>query len=283
MTNVIQLKNITKKYTNKLVLNDINFSIPENQVIALLGGNGTGKSTLLRVIAGIERPSSGVVEYASNENIIGYVPERFPKHIRFTPREYLSYMGSMKGVSKGNLEEKVKKLLRRFQLEDFKNQRIVELSKGNIQKVGIIQALLHNPDILILDEPLSGLDKGAQKTLLEVIKELKEQGSTILITYHEANLLESVVEKKYFLRNGILSSTNSNEESTRKLLIIKSINQSLVKDWEGILQVVEKENYLYLYVSQQHSDEILMKVLELNGSVEAVSTIDSFNVGREVN
>ncbi|WP_010094291.1 ABC transporter ATP-binding protein [Ornithinibacillus scapharcae] len=280
MKNFIELKNITKKYGNKTVLNDINFSIPSNQVVALLGGNGTGKSTLLRLIAGIEKPSSGNIQYASNEIVIGYVPERFPKNLRFTPSEYLSYMGSMGGIPKVTLEAKMRRLLLLFQLEQFKDIRIHELSKGNIQKVGIIQALLQHPDILILDEPLSGLDKESQEMLMETIKELKDHGSTIILTYHEANLLEPVVDKTYFLVDGKLTSTKVND-SARKLLIINSMNKSYVKDWEGILQIEDRENQLYLYVSQQHSDEILFKVLELKGSVEAVSPIDSMEEGRE--
>lgn len=282
MSNMIKLENVSKKYANKTVLNHLTFSVPSNQVIALLGGNGTGKSTLLRIIAGIEKSSSGKVQYSSSDMVIGYVPERFPKGLRFTPSEYLSYMGKMSGIPIATLEERIETLLRRFRLEQFKDVRINELSKGNIQKVGIIQALLNNPDILILDEPMSGLDKEAQEAILEIIMELKEHGCTILLTFHEGNLLEPVVDQTYFLVDGIITGKNPAEGIARKLLIIKDINGSLVKDWKGILEIEEKENQLYLYVSQQYSDEILFKVLELNGSVEAVSSIESIDKGREV-
>ncbi|ONK23492.1 hypothetical protein BLX87_10835 [Bacillus sp. VT-16-64] len=163
---LVELEKVNKNYKKKQVLREISLSIEENQIIAILGGNGTGKSTLLRLIAGIEQPSSGRIIYSDKHIRIGYVPERFPKHLRFTPREYLYYMGKISGISKENLQERIEHYLQRFQLETLNNQRIMELSKGNIQKVGIIQAILNDPELIILDEPLSGLDYQAQQDLV---------------------------------------------------------------------------------------------------------------------
>src|SRR5699024_8506153 len=178
MGKLVELEQISKIYTNQYVLRNISLTIDENQIIAILGGNGTGKSTLLRMISGIERPSSGNVVYSRKNIKIGYVPERFTKQLRFTPSEYLNYIGKISGISGANLKKMIPDFLRRFQLEKLNNHWIRDLSKGNIQKVGIIQSVMQQPDLFILDEPASGLDFHAQQELLMIIKELKEHGTT---------------------------------------------------------------------------------------------------------
>jgi len=273
MDKLVELENISKIYTNKNVLRNISLSINENQAIAILGGNGTGKSTLLRILAGIERPSSGKVHYLNKNIKIGYVPERFPKNIRFTPSEYLRYMGEMSGISKDYLTKRIKNLLHRFQLEGLDNHRIMELSKGNIQKVGLIQAIMQKPNLLILDEPLSGLDFESQEELVKIIGELKRQGTTVLITYHESHIFESIVDNTFLLHNGSISVTESIEKQSIKLLVVRNVDKSFVKEWGEILELEEKDQQLYLYVPVKESDVILSRVLQLNGSIEAVSTV----------
>ena len=273
MNKLIELKNISKDYTNKNVLRNISLTINKEEIIAILGGNGSGKSTLLRIIAGIERPSTGMVNYPNKRIKIGYVPERFPKNIRFTPSEYLIHMGMMSRNSKDYLTKRIDDLLHRFQLEGLDNHQIRELSKGNIQKVGLIQAILQKPNLLILDEPLSGLDSEAQEELVKIIGELKQQGTTILLTYHESNIFESIVENTFFLHNGKVSETESNEKESIKLLVVRKVEKSLVKEWDEIIKVEENDKQLYLYVRVEESDVILSRVLQLKGSIEAVSTV----------
>ncbi|EMN7732549.1 ABC transporter ATP-binding protein [Bacillus cereus] len=276
MGKLVELKNISKVYTNKNVLRDISLTIDEGEIIAILGGNGTGKSTILRIIAGLERPSSGKVIYPKKSIRVGYVPERFSKLLRFTPSEYLNYVGKIDGLSKEYLTKRISYLLNRFQLKELNNQWIMNLSKGNIQKVGIIQAILQIPELLILDEPISGLDLHAQQELLTVLKELKEQGTTILLTYHESNIFESLVEKTYDLNNGLISKVNSVkiEQEKIKLLEVKQIDDSHVKQWHEVISMEKKDNNLLLYVHLKNSDVILSRILQLKGSINSVSTID---------
>ena len=273
MDKLVELKNISKVYTNKNVLHNISLTINKKQIISFLGGNGTGKSTLLRMIAGIEQPSAGKINYPDDNIKIGYVPERFPKDIRFTPGEYLFYVGKMSGISRDYLTIGIDDLLHRFQLDGLKNRRIMELSKGNIQKIGLIQAILQRPNLLILDEPLSGLDSEAQKELVKIISELKQQGTAILLTYHESAIFESIAENTFYLRNGTISETNSIERGSIKLLIVRNVEKSFVKGWDEIIRVEEKDNQLHIYVPVKESDFILSRVLQLQGSVETVSTV----------
>ncbi|WP_194165505.1 ABC transporter ATP-binding protein [Oceanobacillus sp. CFH 90083] len=274
MNQLVELKSINKKYEKKNVLYDISLSLKEKQVIAILGGNGSGKSTFLRIAAGIERPDSGQVLYASKSIRIGYVPERFPKYLRFTPDEYLHYIGRINGISKAVLNERISSLLYRFGLKAWRNQRISELSKGNIQKVGVLQAILQQPELFILDEPLSGLDAAAQQELLSIISELKEQGTTILLTYHEASIFEGMADQTYYLKDGCLTEEVMTEKEDVKLIEITSFIGIDVAEWKEILYSEIREDRLLLYVSSKNSNQILMRILELQGSIESVSSTD---------
>lgn len=273
MNKLIELKQISIEYGNKKVLHDISLTIEENQVIAFLGGNGTGKSTILRIISGLERPSSGKVVYLNKSLKIGYVPDRFPKMLRFTPGEYLHYIGKIGGICEEELKKRVPELLHRFQLEEMNHKWIMHLSKGNIQKVGIIQAILQKPDLLILDEPVSGLDVHAQQELVDIVKELKEQHTTILLTYHESHMFDDVIDRTYYLHQGRISKNNTLAKEQIKLLEVKKIDETIVKQWIEVLHIENKENILYLYVGLENSDTILSRILQLKGSIDSVSTI----------
>lgn len=251
MKQLAELKNINKKYGKKKVLYDVSLNIKEKQVIAILGENGSGKSTFLRIAAGIERPDSGKILYAFKNMRTGYVPERFPKYLRFTPDEYLHYIGKINGIPEAILEQRISLLLRRFQLDKWSNRRINELSKGNIQKVGIIQAILQQPELLILDEPLSGLDISAQQELLSIISELKEQKTTVLLTYHEASIFEGIVDQTYYIRDGRLAEEMLTEKQGMKLIETKGFIDSDVEEWKEVLYSEKREDRLLLYVSSK--------------------------------
>jgi len=260
MKQLAELKNINKKYGKKKVLYDVSLNIKEKQVIAILGENGSGKSTFLRIAAGIERPDSGKILYAFKNMRTGYVPERFPKYLRFTPDEYLHYIGKINGIPEAILEQRISLLLRRFQLDKWSNRRINELSKGNIQKVGIIQAILQQPELLILDEPLSGLDI-----------------STVLLTYHEASIFEGIVDQTYYIRDGRLAEEMLTEKQGMKLIETKGFIDSDVEEWKEVLYSEKREDRLLLYVSSKNSNQILMRVLKSGGSIESVNSTDVNN------
>ncbi|MBY7142007.1 ABC transporter ATP-binding protein [Virgibacillus sp. NKC19-3] len=276
MDELVQLEDISKGYTNKNVLHHISLEINKNQIVAILGGNGVGKSTLLRIIAGIQRPSSGKVNYYNKAINIGYVPERFPNLIRFTPGEYLNYIGKISGIPESLRNRTISDFLHRFQLEELNNQWVMNLSKGSIQKVGIIQAIMQKPGLLILDEPISGLDSHAQQELIGIMKELKEEGTTVLLTYHESNILENVVDTAYNLNNGHLSKTNAAlQKESIKLLSVENIADSYVIQWNEVLYMEKRGNSLLLFVHLRNSDKILYRILQLQGSIRSVETIDT--------
>jgi len=274
MNQLVALKNIKKKYGKKTILYDMSLSMNEKQVIAILGGNGSGKSTFLRISAGIERPDSGQVVYVDKNIQIGYTPERFPKYLRFTPNEYLYYIGRISGISEAKLKQRISSLLHRFQLDKWSDRRIDTLSKGNIQKVGIIQAILPQPELLILDEPLSGLDFPAQQELLLILDELKQRGTAILLTYHEAPIFEEVVDQIYYIDDGHLTEEKLVEKDAVKVIEVKGLTDIDVQEWNELINKERRENSLLLYVNSENSDQILSRILELQGSIEYVGNID---------
>ncbi|WP_040979001.1 ABC transporter ATP-binding protein [Oceanobacillus jeddahense] len=274
MNQLIELKHINKKYGKKNILYDISLSMNENQVIAILGANGSGKSTFLRIAAGIERPDRGQVVYPDKNIRIGYVPERFPKYLRFTPDEYLHYIGKISGISETELKQRISSLLHRFQLDKWRGQRISGLSKGNIQKVGIIQAILQQPDLLVLDEPLSGLDFPAQQELLLILGELKRQGTTTLLTYHESSMFEEIVDQSYYIKDGYLTKENFLNKDAVKLIEVEGLTVIDVQEWEDVLDIATKENNLLLYVGSENTNQVLTRILALQGSIEYVGNIE---------
>lgn len=224
--------------------------------------------------AGVERPDSGQVVYTDKNIRIGYVPERFPNYLRFTPNEYLHYTGRIGDVSEAELKQRISSLLHRFQLDKWSDRRISTLSKGNIQKVGIIQAILPQPELLVLDEPLSGLDFSAQQELLLILDELKEQGTAILLTYHEAPIFEEVVDQTYYIKDGQLTEEKLVEKDAVKVIEVKGLTDIDVQEWNELINKERRENSLLLYVNSENSDQLLSRILELQGSIEYVGNID---------
>lgn len=272
---LVELRNIGKTYDRKNVLHDISLTIDKQQIIAILGGNGVGKSTLLRIMAGIERPSTGKIIFQNKKVNIGYGPERFPKNIRFTPGEYLNYVGKISGMPESIIKKSIPELLERFKLEQFNSQWVMSLSKGNIQKVGIIQAIMQRPDLLILDEPLSGLDSLAQQELLKIIKEFKKEGTTILLTYHESNLFEKVIDTTYHVKNGLLTKAIDITNEPIKLVEVEYLDNSHVEKWKEVINVEKKEDKLLLYVHAKDSDKVLYRILQLQASIQRVVPVQT--------
>lgn len=191
---LLSLQQVNKKYNHRLVLNSVNLDIYERQSLSIVGHNGSGKSTLLKIISGIILPSSGTVVKKRESIRFGYVPEKISYHLPFTPSEYLYHMGRINRLSKPYLTKRIQYLLNLFSLDDTKDSRMNKFSKGMQQKINIMQALLTKVDLLILDEPLSGLDPAAQQEFENILQQLKKN-MTIIFSCHEQKLLNKVADR----------------------------------------------------------------------------------------
>ncbi|WP_404814544.1 ABC transporter ATP-binding protein [Clostridium estertheticum] len=218
---IISIKNLQMSYGNKLVLNGINLEIPRGQIIGYIGTNGAGKSTTIKIMLGILEGYSGTVEILgqdiSNGSIeykkkIGYVPELADIYENLTAYEYISFLGGIYGLEEKKLIERSEKLMRLFAMNNVINSRISSYSKGMKQKLLIICSLIHNPDILFFDEPLSGLDANSVMVFKEVMKTLAKGGKTIFYSSHIMDVVEKVSDRIILLNAGRIVADGSFEE-----------------------------------------------------------------------
>ncbi|MGG4341558.1 ABC transporter ATP-binding protein [Paenibacillus lautus] len=269
MQELLELNGVHKRFGKFAVLHNITWSISRAECVAITGSNGAGKSTLLHVIAGLANPSEGSrVEYDSSLRV-GYVPERFPA-LRFRPSEYLRHMAGIQGMNKQEAENRINAMLDVFQLEDMK---MTLCSKGMLQKVNIMQALLRQPDLLVLDEPLSGLDESSQMEMIGILSEIKRQGTAIVMSVHEPLLIASLADRVTQLRQGRVERDGTLEagpERGRMRLEFTRVTQDNMLELErrtGFHYWISRGNPASMVVSRQVADEMLLDILQSGGSL----------------
>lgn len=192
---MLTLEHVTKRYSRRgpAAVADVSLTLEAGTVTAVVGPNGSGKTTLMRLIAGVTAPSAGTVRCQARS--IGYVPERFPRTVPFTPLRYLEHLGRIRGLAPGPLEAEIDRVFLRFGLWPFATTRIPTLSKGTRQKVAIAQALVGAPRLLILDEPWSGLDAPAQEALTRSILEVAAGGGAVVMTDHRESVVDATADR----------------------------------------------------------------------------------------
>jgi heme exporter protein A len=206
---VIQTKQLIKRVGDKVILRGVNLSINKGQTVAILGPNGAGKSTILKVIATLIKPSSGEVLINNKEikrhalevkSLIGYLPHSSLLYDHFTPFENLVLFGKLYGVK--NVEKRAKELIEKVGLSFFLHEPVKSFSRGMIQRVAIARAIIHDPRILLLDEPHTGLDQQAIVILNKVILEMKEQGTTTVMVTHDFKQAAEICDRIIIVKNG---------------------------------------------------------------------------------
>lgn len=198
--NILEAKNIVKRYANHTALNDVSLAIPSQSIFGLLGPNGAGKTSLIRIINQITGPDSGEVffegERLAPKHIgqIGYLPEERGLYKKMEVGEQALYLAQLKGMSKAEAKKKLKYWFEKFEIGGWWNKKVEELSKGMQQKVQFIVTVLHEPKLLILDEPFSGFDPINANIIKNEILDLKKQGSTILFSTHNMGSVEELCD-----------------------------------------------------------------------------------------
>lgn len=193
-------KNITKQYSNHTALDSVSITIPEKTIYGLLGPNGAGKTTLIRIINQIINHDSGEISVfgeplqAKHVEMIGYLPEERGLYKKMKVGEQLLYLAQLKGLSKKDALERIKIWLEKFEIKDWWHKKVEDLSKGMAQKVQFISTVMHEPKLIILDEPFSGFDPVNAQLITEQILELKARGSTIIFSTHRMETVESLCD-----------------------------------------------------------------------------------------
>ncbi|MED4071869.1 ABC transporter ATP-binding protein [Priestia endophytica] len=281
----MELRNITKHYRKKLVLENVSFSIHKRQIIALVGKNGSGKSTLLKIIGGLIKPDSGEVYKPSSPLKMGYVPEITPSHIPFTLEEYLIHMGKIRGMDKQPLRQRIDCLLEMFHLQEDRQTAIAELSKGMKQKVIIMQSMIEETDFLILDEPLSGLDLKAQSDVETILLSLKQRGLNIIFTCHETKLIENLVDRLLCIKNHqiVQTSVPVHADIGGNKLVFKILAQTSLKEVLPLMKI-QQQHYLSSNVNEieaiikpEDTDKLLRELLQRGASIKKLFPINEDN------
>lgn len=207
---MIEAQGLSKFYGPFVATQDVTFSVPSQQVAAFLGPNGAGKSTTMKLLTGFLSPSEGVARIGGfdmstnrieGSQLVGYLPENGPLYNEMTPQSLLKYMGQARGMSASHLKNRLEFVARRCSLEDVWGKPISKLSRGYRQRVGMAQALLHDPKVLILDEPTSGLDPNQTHQVRELILELGKT-KTILLSTHILSEVEAVCSRVILINRG---------------------------------------------------------------------------------
>jgi ABC-2 type transport system ATP-binding protein len=194
------VKEITKRYAQHTALNKVSITIPEKTIYGLLGPNGAGKTTLIRIINQIITSDSGEIRIFGEKlspdhiGVIGYLPEERGLYKKLKVGEQLVYFAQLKGLSKADAKARIKKWLAKFEITDWWNKKVEDLSKGMAQKVQFISTVMHEPRLIILDEPFSGFDPVNAQLITQEILELKEKGSTIIFSTHRMETVEDLCD-----------------------------------------------------------------------------------------
>ena len=209
---MIKLTNVTKRYREFTAVESLNLGVEPGEIVGIIGHNGAGKSTTLKMIAGLIAPTSGIVEVmgrdiqkesVSVKRHIGFLPEESPLYENMTARQYLTFFSELYGMPRGDAKARIDSLLDSLKLPE-KDKLTGEFSKGMKRKVAIARALLHDPQLLILDEPNSGLDPLTSFFIINYLKTLKREGKTILLSAHNLFHVEYICDRVAIIKNGRL-------------------------------------------------------------------------------
>ena len=258
METIVEIKQLIKKYGKNEVLHGIDLSIQSGQIIGYIGPNGAGKSTTVKILCGLIDEFEGeVTVFGKNlrsepleiKKRIGYIPENAAVYESLTPLEFMQFVGRMRGMNDQIIGDKAVSLLDVFEMKSNINQRIATFSKGMRQKVLICTALLHNPELIFMDEPLSGLDANSVIMVKEMLTHLAQEGKTIFYSSHLMDVVEKISDRIILIDQGKVIadgtfrelSSQANDESLEKLFTRLTGNTNHGEKAEAFINAFEKQ------------------------------------------
>ena len=259
--NILQLQNLKKYYATQKAVDDISFSIEEGSVFGLLGPNGAGKTTLLRMITGIFYPDSGSItlegkkfDAANDIYKIGYMPEERGLYKKMKIGEQALYLAQLKGLSRKDAMSKIKEWFVKFEMQSWWNKKVEDLSKGMSQKLQFVTTVLHEPRLLILDEPFSGLDPVNSNLIKDEIFKLAKKGTTIIFSTHRMEQVEEICDHIVLVNKGkkILDGTVKQVKQDCKENLFKI----------GFSKIPDNVNGTSFQVIKQQDESLIVKIAE---------------------
>ena len=295
MKNVIKVENLTKNYGERVAVNNISFNIKHGETVGFLGPNGAGKSTTMRMLTGFMMPTQGEVWVADlnmtqypmeTKKKIGYLPEIVPLYTDMTTRRYLEFAGKIRGLSKQSLSQRIEEVVTTCALEEYFNVILAKLSKGYRQRVGLAQAIIHNPEVLILDEPTIGIDPNQVAQTRQLIKELGKN-RTILISSHILSEISMICDSVIIIQQGKIVAQDRLDQLSSKIVKKDRLRLSITGPKQEIIDCLKKvtmiesvlyEDPFYLVefpLGREPQTEIVSKIVENNWQLKTMEKVDT--------
>ncbi len=261
----------------------IDLTVRRGEIYGFLGPNGAGKTTTIKMLMGLIRPSAGVMrifggapDEIETRARIGYLPEQPYFYDYLRPREILDFFGKLFLMPRAAREARIDELLPLVGLEDSQNKKLREFSKGMLQRIGIAGALLNEPDLVVLDEPLSGLDPIGRKELRDIIVAQRDLGRTVFFSSHILSDIEMICDKVAIIDHGVIRAVGTlaellDSEHLEVEIIVRGVSQEILRDrFASVARVERIGEYSRLIVGEGQSNDALRVILELGGHVEGV-------------
>ena len=269
---MLKVENVTKYYGDFLAVDNLSFEVKDGEIFGLLGVNGAGKTTTFRMIIGLLDKTSGTItlddkpiDYTQTDKI-GFLTEERSLLLKLTVLEQAIYYGVLKGMRKSAVEKKLDELLERFNIKEYKNRKLKELSKGNQQKVQFITAIINDPKLLILDEPFSVLDPINVQLFMDVIMDLKKKGTSIIFSSHRMEHVELFCEKLVILVHGkpvLQGYLKDIKKQYRKknIHIIGDVDIKSLEQIDGVLKVTSNPEEIIVQIASDDKASQPVKIL----------------------
>ncbi len=273
----LQVENVTKRFGDFTAVEDLSFDVKAGRVFGFLGPNGAGKTTTIRMIVGITAPDEGKIELFGQkmssdlQDRIGYLPEERGLYKKMKIVDQLRYFAALKGVSNKEADSRIDFWLERMKLSDWKKKKTTDLSKGMSQKIQFIATVLHNPDLLILDEPFSGLDPVNVEFLIEVVAEIKAQNKTIIFSTHLMETAERLCDDIILINKSkkvIGGSLREVKESySKNMIALRAVGgEKVLEDKTLVAKIIEHADEKELVLAENADAQVLLKKLIENGA-----------------
>lgn len=239
---MIELENVTKRYYNLVALDQLSLTVRPNEVLGIVGPNGAGKTTLFKILAGLIWPDTGSLR-AENSTwpTIGFKPERllYPGHLRL--RDYLQYAAALSNIPRTHINQAVTQVLAQLHLSDVANKRVRDCSKGMRQRLGLAQALLGDPALVLLDEPTDGLDPDGQDSIFQAIRTVQSAGKTVMMASHQLQMVTDVCTRLVILHRGQLYYESAMSEALSLRPQANIITSQDLTPLAGLLQALHPQ------------------------------------------
>jgi len=286
---VLSVKSISKSFSNVKAVNNVSFSVNQGDIFAFLGPNGAGKTTTLRILLDIIKSDDGQIEWnlGGNSNHmpiasqIGYLPEERGLYLDIPILKSLVYLASIRGMDKTEAKKAALKWLERLELADRAKEKLQVLSKGNQQKIQFVASILHKPAFAILDEPFSGLDPVNQEMFIEFIKEINNQGTTIILSAHQMQLVEKIAHKILLINkgeelyNGNLAGIYESYGNKQiiELHYKSGLNENSLKSFAGAenVEIIDKLRVKLTFRQNSDMKSVLSDLAKLEGDFDISS------------